>query len=195
MGTFTKAFGSVGGYISGSKELIEYLRARSFGTVYSTSMSPPCAQQALSALRVITGKDGTNQGALRLQRLHENSNYFRRRMIEEGFHVYGDKDSPVVLMMTYHCAMMAEFSRALIKRGVHPFLFFFFFLKKSNFFFSFSKIAIVTVGFPVTKLLLARVRFCLSSGHTIEELEKAIQEISEIGGRIGMKYAKYAGRV
>lgn len=81
-------------------------------------MSPPCAQQALSALRVITGQDGTNQGALRLQRLHDNSNYFRRRLTEEGFHIFGDRDSPVVLLMVFHCAMMAEFSRALLKKGV-----------------------------------------------------------------------------
>lgn len=151
MGTFTKAFGSVGGYISGNpvkkktsqllsflsfffdnqpkkKDLIEYLKFRSFGTIYSTSMSPACAQQALSALRVIMGKDGTTDGLRRLKALHENSNYFRRRLLEEGFHVFGDKDSPVVLLMLYNPAMMISLSRRLLQHGVrtqiHNFFFF-----------------------------------------------------------------------
>jgi len=173
MGTFTKAFGSVGGYISGNPDLIEYLKFRSFGTIYSTSMSPACAQQALSALRVIMGKDGTTDGLRRLKALHENSNYFRRRLLEEGFHVFGDKDSPVVLLMLYNPAMMISLSRRLLQHGI----------------------AIVIVGFPVTRLLLSRVRFCLSSGHTIEELEKAVQIISREGERLGLKYRKYAGKV
>lgn len=173
MGTFTKAFGSVGGYISGTPELIEYLRLRSFGTIYSTSMSPPCAEQALAALRVITGKDGTTDGQRRLKALHDNSNYFRRRLLEEGFHIFGDKDSPVVLMMIYQPAMMPALSRALLEQGI----------------------AIVVVGFPVTRLLLSRVRFCLSSGHTIEQLEKAVQIISAAGEKIGLKYRKYAGKL
>ena len=47
MGTFTKAFGSVGGYLAGSVDIVQYLRSTSYGSVYSASMSPPCAQQAL----------------------------------------------------------------------------------------------------------------------------------------------------
>lgn len=62
MGTFTKAFGSVGGYVAADEETISYLRATSYGSVYGTAMSPPCAQQALQALRVIMGEDGTDEG-------------------------------------------------------------------------------------------------------------------------------------
>merc|ERR1719152_574610 len=47
MGTFTKSFGSVGGYIAGSKELVDYLRSTSPGEAYASSMAPVCAQQAL----------------------------------------------------------------------------------------------------------------------------------------------------
>lgn len=170
MGTFTKAFGSVGGYIASDQELIDHLRYKSYGTIYSTPLSPVCAQQALGALRVIMGEDGTNEGQKRIQRLHQNSNYFRTRLIEEGFHIFGDKDSPVVLMMLYYPAMMSELSRRLLERGI----------------------AIVVVGFPVTPLLLSRVRFCISSSHTIEALEEAVQIISDLGDKVGLKYAKYA---
>jgi serine palmitoyltransferase len=62
MGTFTKSFGSVGGYISGSKKFIDYLRRKSWSTYYAATMAPACAQQILSALKVIDGKDGTTIG-------------------------------------------------------------------------------------------------------------------------------------
>jgi len=155
MGTFTKAFGSIGGYISGPKEFIEYLRLTSYGSVYSTSMSAACAQQALSALRIIVGKDGTNEGKNRIQKLHDNSNYFRRRLVELGFVVFGDMDSPIMPMMLYHVSLLPFVSRFLLERGI----------------------AVVIVGFPVTPMLLNRVRFCISASHTIEDLEYAVQQL------------------
>ena len=62
MGTFTKSFGSCGGYMGGSKALIGYLRTNSQSGNYANSMSPPVAQQIISAMRIIMGKDGTNNG-------------------------------------------------------------------------------------------------------------------------------------
>jgi serine palmitoyltransferase len=161
MGTFTKAFGSVGGYISGSKEFIDYLRSTSYGSVYATSMSPPCAQQALQALKVII----TPKGQERVSKLHDNSNFFRARLKELGYRVFGDKDSPVVPMMVYHPCKIAACSRELLKKGV----------------------AIVIVGAPVTPILLARIRFCISAGHTKEDLEYAIKNIDEVGSLLLVK--------
>jgi len=77
MGTFTKSFGSCGGYIAASKDVIAYLRSRQAGLMHSTSMSSGCAQQALSALRVMMNEQGDGDGIKRLQKLHENTNYFR----------------------------------------------------------------------------------------------------------------------
>jgi len=157
MGTFTKAFGSVGGYIAGPKDFIDYLRHMSYGSVYSTAMSAPCAQQALSALRVITGKNGTDEGTKRIAKLHENSNYFRKRLEELGYVVFGDLDSPIIPMMLYHPCLLPFVSRYLLERGL----------------------AVVIVGFPVTPMLLNRVRFCISASHTTEDLEYAIQQIKD----------------
>jgi serine palmitoyltransferase len=168
MGTFTKAFGSVGGYISGSHELVEYLRNCSYAQVYAPAMAPPCAKQALAALRVITGEDGTNQGQQRLARLHDNANFFRSELRRRGFHAFGDPDSPIVPMMVYHPAKMPGISRALLERGV----------------------IVVLVGFPVTPLLLSRVRFCLSSAHSREDLEFALKHIDELGDLLFLKYNK-----
>ncbi|PRP81534.1 hypothetical protein PROFUN_10896 [Planoprotostelium fungivorum] len=166
MGTFTKAFGSVGGYIASSEEVIRYLKSLSYGSVYATSMSPPCAQQALSALKLIAGLDGTEQGQVRLNSLHDNSNYFRARLTKMGFHVIGDDDSPIVPMMVYHPSKMCFLSRELLKRGI----------------------TIVVVGFPVTTLMLSRIRFCISAAHSREDLDWALEQINELGVRCKLNY-------
>nr|DAD32048.1 TPA_asm: hypothetical protein HUJ06_010899 [Nelumbo nucifera] len=66
MGTFTKSFGSCGGYIAGSKELIQYLKYTCPAHLYATSISPPVAQQIISAIEVILGGDGSSRGAQKL---------------------------------------------------------------------------------------------------------------------------------
>jgi len=159
MGTFTKSFSSVGGYIAASKEVISTLRVTSIGMVYCEAMATPCVQQILSAMRIITGEDCPEQGALRIRRLRENSIYFRRRLKEEGFIIAGDYDSPVIPMMIYSPFKFCGLSRTLMKRGI----------------------AIVVVGYPATPVLLGRARFCMTSAHTLEQLEKAISEIASIG--------------
>jgi serine palmitoyltransferase len=166
MGTFTKSFGSVGGYIASNKELISYLRQTSFGSVYSMSMSLPCVQMIISALDVITGADGTNSGQQRITALRENSNFFRNKLKELGFRIIGDQDSPIVPLMFFHPVKMAAFSRMCLE----------------------LRIAVVVVGFPATELLASRVRFCLSAAHTKEELAKACESISDIGDRLMLKY-------
>jgi serine palmitoyltransferase len=166
MGTFTKAFGSVGGYIASSPEIIAYLRHASYASVYAAAMSPMCAQQALGALRVITGNDGTNEGKRRIQQLKDNSNFFRESLANLGFHVVGDPDSPIVPMMVYHPGFMAAFSRKFLKNGV----------------------AAVVVGFPVTPLILSRIRFCVSAAHTREHLQHVVQQLSDLGDLFACKY-------
>ncbi|KAJ5075243.1 hypothetical protein M0811_07596 [Anaeramoeba ignava] len=113
MGTFTKSFGSVGGYIAGNKDFINFLRLKSFGALYADSMSVPCVQQALSALRFIMyDKDGKKT----VEKLRENSNYFRERLVRMGFEVMGDFDSPVIPIMLYCPAIFTTFSRECLQR-------------------------------------------------------------------------------
>ena len=67
MGTFTKSFGSCGGYIAGKRELVDYVRACSPASYYATSMSPSSVQQIISAMDIISGEDGTDRGASTIQ--------------------------------------------------------------------------------------------------------------------------------
>lgn len=166
MGTFTKSFGSCGGYIAGSKDLIKYLKFVSPGHLYATAMSPPAVQQVISALEVITGEDDTKRGAQKLAQIKENSNFFRKELRKMGCEVIGDPDSPVMPIMLYNPAKIPAFSRECFKRDV----------------------AVVTVAFPATPLLLARARICISAAHTREDLQRALKVINEVSTMVHLKY-------
>uniref|UniRef100_A0A8C7IYD3 Serine palmitoyltransferase, long chain base subunit 3 n=1 Tax=Oncorhynchus kisutch TaxID=8019 RepID=A0A8C7IYD3_ONCKI len=144
MGTFTKSFGAAGGYIAGKKELVDHLRSHSHSAVYASAMSPPVTEQILRAMKCIMGLDGTTVGQARVHQLAENTRYFRSRLQEMGFIIYGNDDSPVVPILLYMPGKVVAFSRAMLKR----------------------KIGVVVVGFPATPITEARARFCLSAAHT-----------------------------
>ena len=79
------------------RPIIQHLRNIGPGNLYATSMSPPAAQQIISALRLILGEDGTGRGLQKIQQLHDNSNWFRKRLKQIGCTVLGDNDSPVMV--------------------------------------------------------------------------------------------------
>jgi serine palmitoyltransferase len=168
MGTFTKSFGAVGGYIASSAQTIAHLRSATSGFMYSQSISPPATAQIISAMKIMMGVDGTDLGACKLRSLREDSNYFRRRLKDMGCHVLGDEDSPIVPVMLYNSAKIPAFSRECFDRGL----------------------AVVVVGFPATQLLLSRTRFCISASHTREDLDWALERIEDVAHEIGIKYNK-----
>jgi serine palmitoyltransferase len=169
MGTFTKSFGGMGGYIAASTEIISFLRRSSAGALYATNLSPVITQQILTALSIIDGKDGTNLGQRKLTALRENSNYFRQSLIDMGLLTLGDFDSPVIPVMLYCISKIGEFSRECLKRDL----------------------AVVTVGFPATPLLKARVRFCISAAHTRKDLDDALKKIEEVSSICHIRYLKH----
>ena len=101
MGTFTKSFGASGGYIAASHVIIDHLRRRSHNDAYATAMSAPVAAQTLESMRIIMGKDGTDEGKRRIRQLAENTRYLRRRLMNMGYIVYGNYDSPVIPVMIF----------------------------------------------------------------------------------------------
>ena len=101
MGTFTKSFGSAGGYIAGTKKLVDYLRAHSHASCYASSMSPPVTLQIIRSLEIIMGVDGSTEGLRRIRQLADNTRYFRDKLVKMGFIVYGNYASPVVPVMLF----------------------------------------------------------------------------------------------
>lgn len=172
MGTFTKSFASVGGYIAADRKVIDYLKTQSYGQIYETSMAPGALQQVISSLNVISGNDGTDLGQKKIKQLKENSNYFRRALIDRGLQAFGDSDSPIVPVMLYFPAKTSAFSRECLAKNI----------------------AVVVVGFPATPILLSRARFCISASHTIDDLKWAIDEIDSLADKLAIRYGNKAQR-
>ncbi|OEU07928.1 PLP-dependent transferase [Fragilariopsis cylindrus CCMP1102] len=166
MGTFTKSFGAMGGYIAGSKDVISFLRRRCAGSAYHNSLSPAVCQQVISSFKVVMGEDGTNIGKKKIQALRDNSNYFRMRLQDMGLHVLGHYDSPIMPVMLYNPTKIAAFSRECFKRGL----------------------AVVVVGFPAVPILESRARFCISAGHTRKQLDRALEEIEDVADILKLRY-------
>lgn len=122
-------------------------------------------------------------GAQKLARIRENSNFFRSELQKMGFEVLGDNDSPVMPIMLYNPAKIPAFSRECLKQNVSPsscnalyysFLFLLILRKFGSYWMVLLQVAVVTVAFPATPLLLARARICISASHTREDLLKAL---------------------
>lgn len=168
MGTFTKSFGAAGGYIAGKKELVDYLRCHSHSSVYASAMSPPVTEQIMRAMRGIMGKDGSTEGIRRVRQLAENTRYFRARLKEMGFIIYGNDDSPVVPILLYMPGKVVAFSREMLARNV----------------------GVVVVGFPATPITEARARFCLSAAHTRAMLDQVLHHLNEVGDSFVLKFSR-----
>ncbi|XP_022242966.1 serine palmitoyltransferase 2-like [Limulus polyphemus] len=150
-------------------KLIDHLRIHSHSAVYANSMSAPVAQQIVSCMKIIMGKDGTDIGQTKIQQLAWNSQYVRKNLRKMGFIVYGHDYSPVVPILLYLPTKIVALVRNLMKRGV----------------------ATVGVGFPATPLVESRARLCMSAAHTKEMLDEALKVIDEVGDIICIKHSRY----
>jgi serine palmitoyltransferase len=168
MGTFTKSFGACGGYLASTKEIVDHLRRHSHSDAYAASMSAPVAAQALTAFKIVMGRDGTDEGRQRLKQLAENSRYVRERLMEMGYIIWGNHDSPVIPLMIFQPSKLAAFSRELLDKGI----------------------GVVVVGFPATGITETRARFCLSSSHTREMLDEALEILDDMGNRLNLKHSR-----
>ncbi|KAK4456062.1 serine palmitoyltransferase 2 [Podospora aff. communis PSN243] len=167
MGTLTKSFGANGGYIAAEKHIIDKLQATNAATILGESPAPSVLMQILSSLRIITGELAPGQGEERLQRIAFNSRYLRLGLKRLGFIVSGHDDSPIIPIMLYHPAKISAFSHEMLKR----------------------KISVVVVGYPATPLISSRARFCISSAHNKEDMDRLLAACDEVGDILQIKYS------
>lgn len=163
MGTFTKSFGAMGGYIGSTKEVCNFLRTCSGGMVRSSSMSPVVCAQIMVSLRLISE---TEVGKTKLKKIKDNANYFRSKLDAMGCEVLGDNDSPVIPFMLYIPTKIPLFSRMCFERHI----------------------AVVVVGFPAVPLNAARTRICISAEHSKEQLDKALEQIEQVVDTLKLRY-------
>ena len=165
MGTFTKSFGAAGGYIAGSRALVEHIRAHSHSACYAPSMAPAVCAQILTSLNTIAY---TDDGKRRIEQLARNCRVFRQGLKKIGNIVYGNDDSPVVPVMLYMPCKIGAFSREMLARGY----------------------AVVVVGFPATPMVESRVRFCMSAALSDQQIEEALQAVADVSDILRLRYDK-----
>ena len=114
------------------------------------------------------GKDGTNIGKHKLNALRDSSNYFHMCLTGIVLHVLGNYDSPIMPVMLYYPTKITAFLHECLKQGL----------------------AVVVVGFPAAPILMSRAQFCISAGHTREDLDRALRELEEIADLLKLQYSR-----
>ena len=157
-GTLGKALGGAsGGYTSGKKELIDWLRQRSRPYLFSNSLAPTIVAASIKVLEML--KDGD---VLR-EKVRENSAYFREQMSAAGFTLAGGEHA-IIPVMLGDAALAATMSDKLLARGIY----------------------VIGFSFPVVPKGQARIRTQMSAAHSREQLDKAIAAFIEVGKELGV---------
>ena len=157
-GTMGKALGGAsGGYTSGHREIIEYLRQRSRPYLFSNTLAPSIVAGTLQALELLS-----NSTELR-DRLEANTRFFREAMTQAGFNILPG-EHPIVPVMFGDAALAARFAEAMLKRGVY----------------------VIAFSYPVVPQGKARIRTQMSAGHTREDLSYAIEQFIEVRREMGL---------
>jgi glycine C-acetyltransferase len=157
-GTLGKALGGAsGGYISGKKAAIDWLRQRSRPYLFSNSVAPAIVQASIRVLELLEHGD-----ALRAQ-LWDNANHFRRQMTAAGFTLSG-ADHAIIPVMIGDARLAAEMAERLLQEGIY----------------------VVGFSFPVVPRGKARIRTQMSAAHNREQLDRAIEAFIRIGKELGI---------
>ncbi len=152
-GTLGKALGGAsGGYTSGRKEVVGWLRQRSRPYLFSNSVAPMIAASSIAVLDLLE-RDNALQ-----QQLHSNAAYFREKMTERGFDLKPG-EHPIIPVMLGDALLASQMADKLLERGVY----------------------VVGFAFPVVPKGQARIRTQMSAGLTREHLDKAIDAFTDVG--------------
>lgn len=157
-GTLGKAFGgSVGGFTTGRKEIIDLLRQRSRPYLFSNSIPPMIAAAGLKTFEILTRSNELQD------RLHANTDYFVSKMKEAGFDIKPTQ-SAICAVMLYDARLSQEFAAALQDEGIY----------------------VTGFYYPVVPQGQARIRVQLSAAHTREQLDKGVAAFVKVGKALGV---------
>ena len=162
VGTLSKAIGALGGYVCGSRDLIDYLYHRARPFLFSTSHPPSVAATCIAAFDLLESEPE------RIERLWENTRYFKRQLTSAGFDVGGRStpasETPITPILIGEGRKTMEFSKALFDAGVMA----------------------TGIAFPTVPEGKARIRTIMTATHTREELDQALETLKRVGKRMGI---------
>jgi len=157
VGTLSKAIGVLGGYVCGSRDLIEFLYHRARPFLFSTSHPPAVAAACLAAFDVL------EQEPERIQMLWDNTRYFKAGLQAAGFNT-GISETPITPVIVGEARTAYELSRELFNEGVLA----------------------TGIGFPTVPKGKARVRTIVAATHTRAELDRALEVFQKVGKKMGI---------
>jgi glycine C-acetyltransferase len=162
VGTLSKAIGALGGYVCGTRDLIDYLYHRARPFLFSTSHPPAVAATCIAAFDIL------EQEPERIEKLWENTRFWKKELGLLGFDIGGwttpASETPITPILIGDGGRTMEFSRELFQEGVLG----------------------TGIAFPTVPEGKARVRTIMTATHTNEELQRALEVLKKVGKRVGI---------
>jgi glycine C-acetyltransferase len=157
LGTMSKAFGVVGGYIAGKGVIVEWLRQRGRPFLFSSAMTVPDTAACLAAISIL------EESTELVDRLWENSRYFKEQMRALGFDI-GQSATPITPVMLGDEQLTQEFSKRLFVAGVFA----------------------TAIAYPTVALGKARIRVMISAAHSRQDLDQGLSVFASVGRELGV---------
>jgi glycine C-acetyltransferase len=157
VGTFSKAFGVVGGVVAGNKTVVEWLRQRGRPFLFSSAMTVPDVAACLAAVDLLEASTEL------VDKLWENARYFQSEMKRLGFDT-GVTATPITPVMLGEAPLAQQFSRQLFENGVFA----------------------MSIGFPTVPRGKARIRVMLSAAHSRNDLDEGLAAFAKVGRELGV---------
>jgi glycine C-acetyltransferase len=162
VGTLSKAIGVLGGYVCGTRDLIDFLYHRARPFLFSTSHPPSVAASCIAAFDVLQDEPD------RIEQLWENTRFWKKELGLLGFDIGGKttpaSETPITPIIIGDGAKTMEFSRELFKEGVLG----------------------TGIAFPTVPEGKARIRTIMTATHTDDELTRALEVLKKVGKRMGI---------
>jgi len=156
-GTMSKAFGVMGGFIAGSKNLVDYLRQRARPFLFSSAATPADVAACIAAIDILEESDEP------VKKLWENAKYFKAKLDNLGFDT-GHSQTPITPVMLGEASTAWDFSKKLFEAGVFA----------------------TAIAFPTVPRGKARIRVMLSAAHSHDDLDFAVEQFAKIGRELGV---------
>ena len=157
-GTLGKALGGAsGGYTSGRKEVIDWLRQRSRPYLFSNTLMPAIAAASLKVFDIVDAGDDLRR------KLTANADRFRSKMTAAGFTLAG-ADHPIIPVMIGDAALAGEMASRMLERGIY----------------------VIGFSFPVVPKGQARIRTQMSAAHSVDDIDRAVAAFEEVGKELGV---------
>jgi glycine C-acetyltransferase len=157
VGTFSKAFGVVGGVAAGDAKIVEWLRQRGRPFLFSSAMTAPDVGACIAAIDLL------EESTELVERLWANTELFKAELKKMGFDT-GHSTTPITPVMLGDAKLAQDFSRELFEAGVFA----------------------MAIKFPTVARDKARIRVMISAAHSTDDLEQGLHAFSEVGRKLGV---------